>query len=95
MEKTQYAILREKLIKLKLDYKIKPSQILNDRINMLHTQLKEVDKSIGRCCCTGGNYKSALGYEIECAKYNLLDEIGVEFGFYKVINWLSNFLNKK
>jgi hypothetical protein len=95
MEKTQYAILREKLIKLKLDYKIKPSDILNDRINLLSTKLKQVDKSIGRSCFTGGNYKSALGYGIECAKYNLLDEIGVTFGFYKVINWLSNFLNKR
>lgn len=94
MEKSQYEILREKLQNLRLEYKTNPNNELKDRVYFIDSKLKEIDKQTGYWHRPIGNYKSSLGYEIECAKYNLLDEIGHCFGIYKFNNWLSKHLNK-
>ena len=94
METSQYEILSKKRKRLISEYGLNPNDILKDRIDLITNQLIDIDNSIARSCCVGGNYKSALYYEIECAKFNFIDEIGVSFGFYKVINWLSCKINK-
>ena len=48
MKESQYNLLCEKLINLRIEYKSNPSEELRDRIYLIDSKLKDIDRQIGK-----------------------------------------------